>query len=108
MAAADSIRGRKCTGFPPVRPVLVATGAHWVEPEVMSSVVDGDIVSGVTYEGLRGNQLHPYAMGRRFKLQLVFLQVIEPKAESVLSSAEVTCYRNQQRISPHYHIQRKP
>ncbi|KAM1966297.1 hypothetical protein ACFX15_046536 [Malus domestica] len=51
MAAADSIRGRKCTGFPPVRPVLVATGAHWVEPEVMSSVVDGDIVSGVTYEG---------------------------------------------------------
>ncbi|XP_050102109.1 protein DJ-1 homolog D-like isoform X4 [Malus sylvestris] len=78
MAAADSIRGRKCTGFPPVRPVLVATGAHWVEPEVMSSVVDGDIVSGVTYEGLRGNQLHPYAMGRRFKLQLVFLQKKPP------------------------------
>ncbi|KAM1769556.1 hypothetical protein ACFXTI_047316 [Malus domestica] len=50
-SAAASIRGRKCTGFPPVRPVLVATGAHWVEPEVMSSVVDGDIVSGVTYEG---------------------------------------------------------
>ncbi|TQD75174.1 hypothetical protein C1H46_039296 [Malus baccata] len=52
LAAADSIRGRKCTGFPPVRLVLVAAGAHRVETEAASScVLDGDIVSGVTYEG---------------------------------------------------------
>lgn len=46
LAAADSIRGRKCTGFPPVRLVLVAAEAHRVETKDTSSCV-----SGVTYEG---------------------------------------------------------
>ncbi|KAF3452408.1 hypothetical protein FNV43_RR02841 [Rhamnella rubrinervis] len=52
LAAADSVKGRKCTAFPPVRPVLIAAGAHWVEPETMlACVVDGNLVTAATYEG---------------------------------------------------------
>ncbi|KAL5810109.1 hypothetical protein ACOSQ4_026677 [Xanthoceras sorbifolium] len=52
LAAADSIKGRKCTAYPPVGPVLVAAGAYWVEPDTMSAcVVDGNIITGATYEG---------------------------------------------------------
>ncbi|GAB4855293.1 Protein DJ-1 D [Ancistrocladus abbreviatus] len=52
LAAADSVKGRKCTAFPPVKSVLIAAGAHWVEPESMAAcVVDGNLVTGATYEG---------------------------------------------------------
>ncbi|KAK2652540.1 hypothetical protein Ddye_012396 [Dipteronia dyeriana] len=52
LAAADSVKGRKCTAYPPVGPVLIAAGAHWEEPETMSAcVVDGNIITGATYEG---------------------------------------------------------
>ncbi|KAK1568737.1 hypothetical protein Q3G72_028136 [Acer saccharum] len=52
LAAADSVKDRKCTAYPPVGPVLIAAGAHWVEPETMSAcVVDGNIITGATYEG---------------------------------------------------------
>lgn len=35
-----------------MKPVLVAAGAHWVEPETMSaSVVDGNLITAATYEG---------------------------------------------------------
>ena len=52
LAAAGSVKGRKCTAFPAVRPVLVAAGAYWVEPETMlACVVDGNIITGATYEG---------------------------------------------------------
>ncbi|TXG53993.1 hypothetical protein EZV62_019249 [Acer yangbiense] len=37
LAAADSVKDRKCTAYPPVGPVLIAAGAHWVEPETMSA-----------------------------------------------------------------------
>ncbi|KAI9161751.1 hypothetical protein LWI28_020344 [Acer negundo] len=52
LAAADSVKGRKCTAYPSVGPVLIAAGAHWVEPETMSAcVVDSNIITGATYEG---------------------------------------------------------
>lgn len=52
LAAAGSVKGRKCTAYPAVGPVLVAAGAHWVEPETGAScVVDGDLITAATYEG---------------------------------------------------------
>ncbi|KAF8398804.1 hypothetical protein HHK36_014664 [Tetracentron sinense] len=52
LAAAGLVKGRRCTAFPPVKPVLVAAGSHWVEPETMSAcVVDGNLITGATYEG---------------------------------------------------------
>lgn len=52
LAAADSVKGRKCTAFPAVKPVLIAAGASWVEPETMAScTVDGNLITAATYEG---------------------------------------------------------
>ena len=52
LAAADVVKGRKCTAFPPVKPTLIAAGAHWVEPDSMAAaVVDGNLITGTTYEG---------------------------------------------------------
>ncbi|KAL3735727.1 hypothetical protein ACJRO7_024797 [Eucalyptus globulus] len=52
LAAANVVKGRKCTAFPPVGPVLIAAGAHWVEPENMSlCITDGNLVTGVAYTG---------------------------------------------------------
>jgi len=51
-AAAGVVKGRKCTAFPPVKPVLVAAGAHWVEPDTMAAtVVDGNLITTPSYEG---------------------------------------------------------
>lgn len=52
LAASGVVRGRKCTAYPAVRPVLIASGACWVEPETLSScVTDGNLITGVTYYG---------------------------------------------------------
>jgi len=52
LAAANSVKGRKCTAYPAVKPVLIDAGAHWVEPETMKAcVADGNIITGATYEG---------------------------------------------------------
>ncbi|KAH1196816.1 Protein DJ-1 D [Glycine max] len=52
LAAAGVVKGRTCTAFPPVKPVLVAAGAHWVEPDTeAATVVDGDLITAATYEG---------------------------------------------------------
>ncbi|KAJ4706841.1 protein DJ-1-like D-like [Melia azedarach] len=52
LAAVDAVKGRKCTAYPPVKPVLIAAGASWIEPETMAAcVVDGNIITGATYEG---------------------------------------------------------
>lgn len=52
LAAAGVAKGRKCTAFPPVRPALVASGAHWIEPENMAStLVDGNLITAATYSG---------------------------------------------------------
>ncbi|KAL7094251.1 hypothetical protein ACP275_11G091100 [Erythranthe tilingii] len=52
LAAAGSVKGRKCTAYPAVRPVLVAAGAHWVEPETTAFCTsDGNLITGATYDG---------------------------------------------------------
>lgn len=51
-AIKDSLRGRKCTAFPMLRPVVVAAGANWVEPETMATcVADGNLITAPAYEG---------------------------------------------------------
>ncbi|KAF3647975.1 Protein DJ-1 -like protein D [Capsicum annuum] len=52
LAAADVVKGLKCTAFPAVKPVLLAAGAHWEEPETMAScTVDGNLITVPTYDG---------------------------------------------------------
>ncbi|KAL8532252.1 hypothetical protein ACS0TY_008744 [Phlomoides rotata] len=52
LAAADLVKGRKCTAYPAVKPALVAAGAHWVEPETLAfCTIDGNLITGATYEG---------------------------------------------------------
>ncbi|MED6147728.1 Protein DJ-1 D [Stylosanthes scabra] len=52
LAAAGVAKDRKCTAFPAVKPALVASGAHWVEPDTMAAtVVDGNLITAATYEG---------------------------------------------------------
>ncbi|EXC21752.1 Intracellular protease 1 [Morus notabilis] len=52
LAAAGLVKGRKCTAYRLVGPVLVSAGAHWVEPETLAScVVDGDLITGTTFKG---------------------------------------------------------
>ncbi|XP_071731276.1 protein DJ-1 homolog D [Rutidosis leptorrhynchoides] len=52
LAAADVVKGKKVTAYSAVGPVLVAAGAHWVEPDTLAScTVDGNIVTGATYHG---------------------------------------------------------
>ncbi|KAH9602428.1 hypothetical protein KSS87_013027 [Heliosperma pusillum] len=52
LAAANCVKGRKCTAYPSLKPVLIAADAHWVEPDGMEAcVVDGNLVTGATYVG---------------------------------------------------------
>lgn len=52
LAAADSLKGRKCTAYPALKPVLVAAGAHWVEAETLASChADGNLITAATYIG---------------------------------------------------------
>ncbi|EYU33959.1 hypothetical protein ABFS82_11G111800 [Erythranthe guttata] len=52
LAAAGSVKGKKCTAYPAVKPVLVAAGAHWVEPETTAYCTsDGNLITGATYDG---------------------------------------------------------
>ncbi|KAI4324264.1 hypothetical protein L6164_023817 [Bauhinia variegata] len=53
LAAAGVAEGRKCTGFPTIRPVLIAAGAHWIEPDeaLKRTVVDGNLITAVAYPG---------------------------------------------------------
>ncbi|GJU72967.1 protein DJ-1 homolog D [Tanacetum coccineum] len=52
LAAADILKGQKVTAYPAVGPVLVAAGAHWVEPQTLAScTLDGNIITGASYHG---------------------------------------------------------
>lgn len=52
LAAAGTVKGKKCTAYPAVKPALVAAGAHWVEPETMAFCTsDGNLITGATYDG---------------------------------------------------------
>ncbi|QHO23288.1 uncharacterized protein DS421_12g362300 [Arachis hypogaea] len=50
LAAVGVAKDRKCIAFPPVKPALVASGTHWVEPDTMA-VKDGNLITAATYEG---------------------------------------------------------
>ncbi|GER27229.1 class I glutamine amidotransferase-likesuperfamily protein [Striga asiatica] len=52
LAAADLVRGKKCTAYPAVGPTLIAAGSHWVEPETVAfCTTDGNLITGATYMG---------------------------------------------------------
>lgn len=52
LAAAGAVKGRKCTAYPAVRPVLVAAGADWFEAETMDAyVADENLITAATYIG---------------------------------------------------------
>lgn len=47
LAAADALKGKKCTAYPALKPEVVLAGAEWVEPApgADNSVVDGKLVT---------------------------------------------------------------
>ncbi|KAL1829894.1 hypothetical protein ACET3Z_008306 [Daucus carota] len=50
LAAADILRGRKCTAYPTLKPVLISAGAHWVEADTLDKcTADGNLITGATY-----------------------------------------------------------
>jgi D-lactate dehydratase len=51
LAAAGLLKGRKCTAYRALRPVLIDAGAHWIEPKTMMDCVsDGNLITGVIYK----------------------------------------------------------
>ncbi|KAL8233860.1 hypothetical protein R6Q59_019960 [Mikania micrantha] len=51
-ATSDVLNGRKVTAYPTVGPVLIAAGAHWIQPETMAScAVDGNLITAASYFG---------------------------------------------------------
>ncbi|KAL4287332.1 hypothetical protein AHAS_Ahas19G0175600 [Arachis hypogaea] len=44
------VKDCKCIAFPLVKPALVASGTHWVEPDTMAAK-DGNLITAATYEG---------------------------------------------------------
>ncbi|KAG6387645.1 hypothetical protein SASPL_152837 [Salvia splendens] len=52
LAAADVVKGRKCTAYPSLKPALIAAGARWVEPDTLAYCTsDGNLITGATYDG---------------------------------------------------------
>ncbi|KAK0590283.1 hypothetical protein LWI29_024920 [Acer saccharum] len=52
LAAADYLKGRKCTAYHSLGPVLVDAGASWVQPQTLADcVVDGNLITGTSYHG---------------------------------------------------------
>ncbi|WOG97462.1 hypothetical protein DCAR_0416802 [Daucus carota subsp. sativus] len=52
LAAADIIKGRKCTGYITLKPLLSAAGGHWVEADTLAKcTADGNIITAATYYG---------------------------------------------------------
>ncbi|KAG2569656.1 hypothetical protein PVAP13_7NG434600 [Panicum virgatum] len=51
LAAAVVVQNRICTAYPAVKPVLVAAGAKWDEPDTMAKcTVDGNLITAATYD----------------------------------------------------------
>ncbi|WVZ87638.1 hypothetical protein U9M48_034245 [Paspalum notatum var. saurae] len=58
LAAAGVVQNRACTAYPAVKPVLVAAGAKWEEPDTMAKcTVDGNLITAATYDS------HPEFIG---------------------------------------------
>ena len=45
LAAAGVLKGRRCTGYPAVRPELRAAGADWVDTPLDSVCVDAELIT---------------------------------------------------------------
>ena len=71
LAAAGVLKGRSCTGYPAIKPELIAAGARWIEPnDQLSNVhVDGNLVTASAWPG------HPEWMRR-------FLELLGAKIEA--------------------------
>ncbi|KAL9392195.1 hypothetical protein Peur_016115 [Populus x canadensis] len=51
LAAAGLLKGRKCTAYRALGPVLIDAGALWIEPKTMMDCVsDGNLITGVIYK----------------------------------------------------------
>lgn len=51
LAAARVVENRTCTAYPAVKPVLVAAGAKWEEPDTMAKcTVDSNLITAATYD----------------------------------------------------------
>ena len=51
LAAVRVVENRTCTAYPAVKPVLVAAGAKWEEPDTMAKcTVDGNLITAATYD----------------------------------------------------------
>lgn len=64
LAAADTLKGKKCTAYPAVKPEIVLAGAEWVEPSpnADNAVVDGMLVTAPAWPA------HPAWMANFIKL----------------------------------------
>ncbi|XP_047314921.1 protein DJ-1 homolog D [Impatiens glandulifera] len=52
LAAADLLKGRKCTAYPAVKLNVVLAGATWLEPDpIDSSFIDGNLVTAAAWPG---------------------------------------------------------
>jgi protease I len=54
LAAADILKGRRCTGHPCCRPQAQSAGALWEPTDLMSTVVDGNLVTAAEWTGQPG------------------------------------------------------
>ncbi|KAK4278102.1 hypothetical protein QN277_015994 [Acacia crassicarpa] len=52
LAAADVLKGRKCTAYPAVKLNVVLSGASWLEPDpIHRCFTDGNLVTGAAWPG---------------------------------------------------------
>ncbi|KAI3499724.1 hypothetical protein L1887_35533 [Cichorium endivia] len=63
LAAADVLRGKKCTAYPAAKLHVVLAGATWMEPDpIESCFTDGNLVTGACWSG------HPQFIAQYMKL----------------------------------------
>lgn len=52
LAAANAVKGRRCTGYKTLKHPVVAAGAIWVEPKTIADwLVDDNLITAASYEG---------------------------------------------------------
>lgn len=50
LAAADVLKGKKCTAYPSVKPIVMAAGGLWQEPDPISTCfTDGNLITGAAW-----------------------------------------------------------
>eukprot|EP00252_Welwitschia_mirabilis_P001836 TRINITY_DN1178_c0_g1_i1.p1 TRINITY_DN1178_c0_g1~~TRINITY_DN1178_c0_g1_i1.p1 ORF type:complete len:388 (+),score=65.08 TRINITY_DN1178_c0_g1_i1:216-1379(+) len=52
LAAAGILKGKRCTAYPAVKPVILAAGGEWKDPAPISvCFVDGNLITGAAWPG---------------------------------------------------------